>query len=35
MKKSSRDLAYGIAIGMVIVAIILGISGIVIYYLYR
>jgi len=35
MKKKSVELVYGIAIGMVIAAIILGILGIIIYYFMR
>lgn len=33
MKKANKELGYGIAIGMVIAAIILGILGIIIYFI--
>jgi len=35
MERGSKDLGYGIAIGIVIPAIILGILGIVVYYFLR
>ena len=33
MKKSSKELGYGIAIGLVLASIILGISGIAVYFI--
>tara|TARA_Y100000310_G_C20611884_1_gene778425 strand:+ start:296 stop:403 length:108 start_codon:yes stop_codon:yes gene_type:complete len=35
MKKGEKELRYGIAIGIVIAAIILGILGIAVYYIFR
>jgi len=35
MKKANKELGYGIAIGIVVAAIILGILGIAVYYIFR